>query len=397
VDEVYYCPDECPGGCGTTCATATPVDDEQLPTDIPKQPENVQEFPNPVDYQWATVADGLSSPIGITHAGDGTNRMFVIEQEGVIRILQNEQLLPNPFLDIRTQVNSGPNEAGLLGIAFHPNYAENGLFFINYTDNNRNSVVSRLKVSSDPNIADLTSENIILQVRQPHANHNGGHLLFGPDGYLYIGFGDGGSAGDPDGNGQNVSTLLGSMLRLDVDNGNLYAIPPDNPYVDGSGLPEIWASGLRNPWRYSFDRSTGDLYIGDVGQNQWEEIHFWEAGSPNGANFGWNFWEGFHPYQGTPPKDAEFEFPIWEYGHDLGCSVTGGYVYRGSIPEWQGIYIYGDFCSGNIWGLLRDNDNVWQNTRLFETNFNITSFGEDEAGEIYLVDRSGSIYKLAKK
>jgi glucose/arabinose dehydrogenase len=396
-NEAYFCPDECPGGCGTTCATHTPVNTEAQPTDTPTPSANVQNFPNPGDYQWISVAEGLSNPIGIVQAGDGSNRLFILEQEGTIRILQNGQLLPAPFLDIRSQVNSGPNEAGLLGLAFHPNYTENGVFFINYSDNNRNSVVSRLAVSSDPNVADPNSENIILQIRQPFPNHNGGHLLFGPDGYLYIGFGDGGSSGDPEGNGQNSSTLLGSMLRLDVDNGSPYAIPPDNPYVNGGGLPEVWAMGLRNPWRYSFDRLTGDLYIGDVGQNQWEEIHLWEAGSPNGANFGWNFWEGLHPYQGTPPEDTAFEFPIWEYAHDQGCSVTGGYVYRGSMPEWQGIYFYGDFCSGNIWGLLRDMNNTWQNTLLFDTDFLIASFGEDEAGEIYLANRAGSIYQLTKK
>ena len=357
----------------------------------------VQNFPNPADYQWLSIVSGLSSPVGLTHADDGSNRLFILEQKGVIRIFHHGELQANPFLDIRSIIGSEGNEQGLLGLAFHPNYAENGLFFINYTNLDGDTIVSRFQVSANPGIADANSETILLRVKQPYGNHNGGHILFDPDGYLYIGLGDGGSAGDPQGNGQNLSTLLGSMLRLDIDNGSPYAIPPDNPYVNGGGLPEIWASGLRNPWRYSFDRSTGDLYIGDVGQGQWEEINFRAAEAPNSANFGWNYWEGLHPYQDTAPEDIEFVFPIWEYGHDQGCSVTGGFVYRGSMAAWQGIYIYGDFCSGRVWGLLRDNVNIWQNTLLFETDFNITSFGEDESGEIYLVDRSGGIYQLSQR
>jgi glucose/arabinose dehydrogenase len=396
-DEVYFCPDDCPGGCGTSCATQTLVQNEPTLTDTPAMPVNVQGFPNPSEYHWPETVGGLSSPVGMADPGDGTNRLFILEQRGNIRILQNGELLSTPFLDLRSQVGVSSNEQGLLGLAFHPNYEQNGTFFINYTDLNGNTVISRLQVSSDPNTADPNSERPILRVNQPFGNHNGGHLLFGPDGYLYIGLGDGGSANDPKGNGQNISTLLGSMLRLDIDNGNPYAIPPDNPYTNGKGLPEIWASGLRNPWRYSFDRLTGDLYIGDVGQNQWEEINIWEPASPYGVNFGWNFWEGLHPFEGSPPQDASFVFPIWEYEHNLGCSVTGGYSYRGSMPDWQGIYIYGDFCSGNVWGLLKDMNNTWQNTLLFQTDFNITSFGEDEAGELYLVDRAGSIYKLGKK
>jgi glucose/arabinose dehydrogenase len=285
----------------------------------------------------------------------------------------------------------------LLGLAFHPGYTENGAFFINYTDLDGNTVISRLQVSADPNIADPTTEIPILRINQPYGNHNGGHLAFGPDGYLYIGMGDGGAANDPDGNAQNLSTLLGKMLRLDVVGETPYAIPEDNPYTDGSGLPEIWAWGLRNPWKFSFDRRTGDLYIADVGQNQWEEINYLEAPASGGRNFGWDFYEGFHPFEGSPPDNLTLEFPIWEYDHSLGCSVTGGVVYRGSIPEWQGIYIYSDFCSGRVWGLLRDATGDWQNTQLFQTDFNITAFGEDEAGEVYLIDRAGSIYKLTKK
>lgn len=396
-NESYYCPDECPGGCGTGCATHTPGTSELLPTTTDKAPVNMQSFPNPGDYHWKAVTSGLASPVGITHAGDGSNRLFILEQGGVIRILADGQLLTAPFLDIRSRVGTSGNEQGLLGLAFHPEYAENGLFFVDYTDLDGNTVISRFQVSTDRNIAEAGSETILLQVKQPYQNHNGGHIIFGPDGYLYIGLGDGGSAGDPQGNGQNLSTLLGNILRLDINQGSPYAIPADNPYANGGGQPEIWASGLRNPWRYSFDRATGDLYIGDVGQNQWEEIHFLSAEAAGGANFGWNYWEGLHPFQGSPPEDIEFEFPIWEYGHDQGCSVTGGFVYRGSMSAWQGIYLYGDFCSGQVWGLLRDSNNIWQNTLLFETAFNITSFGEDESGEIYLVDRTGSIYQLTKR
>ncbi|MFN2150025.1 MAG: PQQ-dependent sugar dehydrogenase, partial [Anaerolineales bacterium] len=332
----------------------------------PQPPANdlpsVQTFPDPANYQWAPVITGLNSPIGIASANDGSGRLFILEQAGVIRILQNGQILPTPFLDIRNQVGSQSNEQGLLGLAFHPNYTQNGSFFIDYTDLSGNTVVSRLQVSDDPNIANASTESQLFYIRQPYGNHNGGQIVFGPDSYLYIGTGDGGSAGDPEGNGQKLTTLLGKMLRIDVDGGTPYAIPEDNPLANGGGLPEIWAWGLRNPWKFSFDRQTGDLYIGDVGQNQWEEINYWAAGSRAGVNYGWNFWEGLHPYAGSPSEDIKFEFPIWEYGHDLGCSVTGGVVYRSSLPEWQGIYFYGDFCSGLVWGLLRDANLEWQNS-----------------------------------
>jgi glucose/arabinose dehydrogenase len=354
-------------------------------------------FPNPATYQWVSIATGLTRPIGITHAGDGSDSLFIIEQPGAIRILQNGQLLPTPFLDIRSQVGSEANEQGLLGLAFHPNYKKNGMFFINYTNLEGDTVISRWQVSGDQNAANPLSEKIILSITQPYGNHNGGHIEFGPDGYLYIGMGDGGAAGDPENHAQNLNSLLGKMLRLDVDNGEPYAIPADNPFANGGGSPEIWGWGLRNPWKFSFDRNTDDLYIADVGQNQWEEVHFLAAPAPAGVNFGWKFWEGLHPFEEKPPEDMSFDFPIWEYGHDLGCSVTGGVVYRGTDPLWQGIYIYGDFCSGRVWGLLRDNAGVWQNTQLFQTNYNIAAFGEDETGEIYLVARKGDVYKLSTR
>jgi glucose/arabinose dehydrogenase len=223
-------------------------------------------------------------------------------------------------------------------------------------------------------------------------------VTFGPDGYLYLGLGDGGSGGDPHGNGQSLSSLLGKILRIDVDHGDPYAIPGDNPYTEGRGQPEIWAYGLRNPWRFSFDHLTGDLYIGDVGQNLWEEIDFLPAGSLGGANFGWNFFEGTHTYQATVPEGLSVVAPIFEYSHDMGCSVTGGVVYRGALlPEWQGVYLYGDYCTGRVWGARRIAQGDWLNALLFEGIGQITSFGEDEAGEVYLADQAGIIYTLTGK
>ena len=233
---------------------------------------------------------------------------------------------------------------------------------------------------------------------QPYVNHNGGTVAFGPEGYLYLGLEDGGSGGDPLGNAQNLDSLLGKLLRLDVDGGEPYIIPPDNPYAQGGGAPEVWASGLRNPWRFSFDRLTGDLFIGDVGQNSWEEIDFHPAGAPGGANFGWNYREGAHPYQGSSPSDPLLIDPIAEYGRDQGLSVIGGMVYRGEqLPEWRGIYLYGDYGSGLIWGLFREAEGSWRNAVLFETGSSITSFGEDESGEIFYVDLAGNLFQLAMR
>jgi len=353
---------------------------------------NAQTLPDPAAYQWKLVTQGLEKPVGLVHAGDGSGRLFVIEQRGAIRIIQNGELLPTPFLDIRDRVGSEGGEQGLLGLAFHPNYVQNGYFFVNYTDRRGDTVVARYRVSADPNLADPASEQVVLTLAQPYGNHNGGHLLFGPDSYLYIGTGDGGLFGDPHGNAQNLDSLLGKMLRLDVDE-LPYRIPPDNPFGD-----EIWAYGLRNPWRYSFDRLTGDLYLADVGQNQWEEIDFLEAGAPAGVNFGWDFWEGSHPYEGTPPEGFPMNFPVAEYDHSQGCSVTGGVVYRGALPDWQGVYLYGDYCSGRIWGLLRTAEGEWLNEPLFESGFNIATFGEDENGEVYLTHHGeGSVYRLTAR
>jgi glucose/arabinose dehydrogenase len=328
--------------------------------------------------------------VDLQHAGAGSGRLFIIEKVGRIRIFQDGQLVDFPYLDITDRVGSGGNEQGLLGLAFHPNYEGNGLFFVNYTDRNGDTVLARYRVTADPNVADPSSELVLLRVSQPFQNHNGGVLAFGPDGHLYAGLGDGGSAGDPRGNGQNLDALLGKILRLDVDSAEPYAIPADNPFGN-----EIWAYGLRNPWRMSFDSLTGDLYIGDVGQNQWEEIDYEAAGSTGGINFGWNYLEGTHPFEGNPPQGAQLVPPVAEYSHsEGGCSVTGGYVYRGTMPEWNGIYLYGDYCSGIVWGLIQSNGG-WQNQVLFRGVGRITSFGQDQAGEVYLILDSGQILRLS--
>jgi glucose/arabinose dehydrogenase len=364
-----------------------------VPTPLPAlpSPTSVQTLPDASTASWVPVVSGLRQPVDLQHAGDG--RLFVVERPGLIRILRAGQLEPDPFLDLRDRVGAGGSEQGLLGLAFHPRFAENGYVYVDYTDQRGNTVIARYQASADR--ADSASESIVLRVDQPYANHNGGALAFGPDGFLYIGMGDGGSGGDPQGNAQSLQSLLGKILRLDIDHGSPYAIPPDNPYV-GSGevYQEIWASGLRNPWRFAFDRLTGDLYIGDVGQNLWEEIDMLPAGTPGGANFGWNVREGLHAYAGG--ATAGFVDPVAEYGHDQGCAVTGGKVVRdAALPGWQGTYVYGDFCTGRVWGLRRAADGAWLNGLLFETGMSISAFGEDAAGQVYLLDYGGAVYRLA--
>jgi glucose/arabinose dehydrogenase len=314
--------------------------------------------------------------------------LFIIEKQGDIRIYENGQLLDAPFLDITDRVDASGNEMGLLGLAFHPGYEQNGFFYVNYTGDRGNTRISRFQASG--NSADSASEKVLLVIEQPYENHNGGALTFGPDGYLYAGLGDGGLAGDPHKNGQNTESLLGKILRLDVNNGDPYAIPSDNPFGN-----EVWAYGLRNPWRISFDRATGDLWIGDVGQGNWEEVDYLAAGSEGGANFGWSVMEGTHNYDSEPRSGMYL--PVAEYSHaEGGCSITGGYVYRGMIPEWNGVYIYGDYCSGKVWALILS-DGQWQSQLMFETGVLITSFGQDESGEIYLASDTGNVYKLTVK
>lgn len=371
------------------------------PTAAPAQQGQADRLPDVSGYGWQPVASGLTRPVGLTPANDGSGRLFIVEQPGVIRVLLGGALLAEPFLDIRERVGSVGNEQGLLGLAFHPRYADNRFFYVNYTDLNGDTVVSRFKVTRNPNRADPFSEKVLLSVDQPYANHNGGHLLFGPDGYLYIGLGDGGSGGDPQGNAQSLQTLLGKILRIDVDGGNPYGIPADNPFAEQDGLPEIWALGLRNPWRYSFDELNGDLYIADVGQNRWEEVNYLPAGSPAGVNFGWDYYEGSHVYEGTPPEDLDLIDPVAEYEHVQGrCSVSGGIVYRGDkFPQWRGVYMYADLCSSTVYGLLRDPDGGWQQGPIFEaTGLGITAFAQDQVGDLYVTDLyAGMLYRLAQE
>jgi glucose/arabinose dehydrogenase len=347
------------------------------------------------------MVTGLSSPVDITHAGDGSGRLFIILQGGRTVIFDGVQILSPPFLDIASLVSSG-GERGLLGAAFHPNYVGNGFFYLSYTDTAGDSVIARYSVSLDPNRADPTSGVILLTIPQPFSNHNGGQLHFGPDGYLYIGIGDGGSGGDPQNNGQDLGTLLGKILRIDVDSGFPFTVPPDNPFVGVVGArEEIWSFGLRNPWRFSFDRLTGDLFIGDVGQNSWEEVDFQPANSTGGENYGWRLMEGnscFNPAINC--NNGTLTLPILVYDHSVGCSVTGGYLYRGSKnPNLNGLYLYGDFCSGLIWGAQEDGLGGWNTTVLLDTNFSISTFGEDESGEIYFAHLSatdGTIYQVVQ-
>jgi len=374
-----------------TSAPPTAIPDTAVPTEIPSTdtplpPPNASTFPDPNAYSWQITVSGLARPVDLQP--DGSGRLFVLEKVGRIRIIQNGQLLETPFLDITDRVNNNGNEMGLLGLALHPDFPQNGFFYVNYTGSGGNTFISRFQSNGDT--ADPDNEKILLTVDQPFPNHNGGVLTFGPDGYLYAGLGDGGGQGDPFGNAQNLGVLLGKILRIDVNGGDPYVVPPDNPFGN-----EIWAYGLRNPWRISFDELTGDLYIADVGQGTWEEIDYLPAGSPGGTNFGWDFREGAHEYSGTPPTGLVD--PVAEYSHaEGGCSVTGGYVYRGSMAEWNGVYLYGDYCTGFIWGLIRSNDG-WQKQLLFDVDVTITSFGQDEAGEIYLLSDNGNIYKLTRK
>jgi len=339
---------------------------------------------------------GLRFPVALTHAPGDSERIFVTEQEGRIRIVRDGALVGQPFLDISDRVRCC-GERGLLSVAFHPLYQANGRFFVNYTDLSGNTVVSAFKVlPGQPDSAAVVSEAILMVISQPFSNHNGGQLQFGPDGYLYVGTGDGGSAGDPGDRAQNLLEKLGKILRIDVDQGTPYGIPPDNPYVfQDNAQPEIWASGLRNPWRFSFDRRTGDLFIGDVGQNRIEEVNFQPSSSHGGENYGWRFMEGTDCY--NPSSGCErpgLVLPILEYPHSEGCSVTGGYVYRGSSRRLQGIYFYGDYCAGTIWGAVRRGDGTWENVLEIDTSQQISAFGEDSSGELYVVSLQGQVLRL---
>ncbi len=383
----------------TTAVETIPQLPEVTGTSTSSAPDYVVDFPDSTLYYWQLIADGFSKPLGMTFPESNPQLFYILEQAGVIRVLRDGVLLSDPFLDIRKQVNSNANERGLLGIALDPLYVQNGFFYLNYSNSKGDTTISRFQANPDLLIADPQSEQILLTQEQPYGNHNGGNLLIGPDGFLYIGFGDGGSGGDPQGNAQNPETLLGKMVRIAVQNQEAYGIPETNAFAEGDGgRPEIWAMGLRNPWRFSFDMLTGGLYIADVGQGDWEEIDFTQPELRPNYNFGWDYFEGTHQFEGQPPAEIDFIEPVYEYDHSQGCSVTGGYVYRGTeMSEWNGVYFFGDYCNGKIWGMLPAGDDSWKVSLLFESGQNISSFGQDRNGEVYLISHTGSIYKLVKK
>lgn len=372
-----------------TIPETQPESPDPAPSEQKSENPRPQRFePQNVKLDLEPVAEGFEAPLGVTHAGDGSGRLFVVEQTGAIFILDDGRVLDEPFLDVGESIVAG-GEQGLLGLAFHPDYRRNGRFFINYTDVNGDTVVAEVQTSNDPNVAEDGSVTPLLQIDQPFANHNGGQLAFGPDKYLYIATGDGGSAGDPEGNGQNTEALLGKLLRVDVDSGDPYGIPNDNPFASGSGAPEVWAYGLRNPWRFSFDSETDGLWIADVGQGDFEEVN---KARPDrgGLNYGWNAMEGTECFEDGDCDRGDKVLPISGYTHDAGCSVTGGYVYRGTeSPALTGGYIFGDYCSGVIWGIDARATGFTEPVELLQSGLSISSFGLDEGGELYLTDLSG--------
>jgi uncharacterized protein (TIGR03437 family) len=342
------------------------------------------------------VASGITAPTDIQNAGAGSGRLFFVQQNGLIRILRNGALVPQPFLDIRDKTKLD-GERGLLGLAFPAGFAQKQRFYVDYTDLNGDTTIAQYRVGANPDVTDPTTEIVLLHIPQPFANHNGGQVRIGPDGHLYIAMGDGGSGGDPQGNGQKLSTLLGKLLRIDVESDPGHVnIPADNPFVRTAGARgEIWAYGLRNPWRFSFDRANGDLYIADVGQDTYEEVDYQTVVAGGGQNYGWNRMEGMHCYQ-TGCLLQGLTLPVAEYTHAGGnCSITGGFVYRGKVsPGLRGTYIYGDLCTGRISGLERAGG-VWTSRLLLASSFTITTFGEDEAGEIYVANAgNGTIHHI---
>ena len=351
-----------------------------------------QSDPTPLSVELTSFIPGLSNPVGIEFLGD---RMYIIEQGGKIKMADNGELLPNIYLNLSTQISMG-GEQGLLGLAFDPDFETNFTLYVNYTNQAGNTVIASFLSDEDNLFVDINSQNILLTINQPFSNHNGGQIAFGPDGYLYIGMGDGGSGGDPGDRAQNHQLLLGKMLRIDVT-ADGYTIPPTNPFADDDfTLDEIWAIGVRNPWRFSFDQQTGDLWMGDVGQVQWEEINFQSADSTGGENYGWRCYEGFHVFNDDDCGDpSNYDFPVFEYSHSNGnCSVTGGYVYRGSDSELlNGVYLFIDFCSGNMWGIGDVSEDPLPTFDFGNFGFGSTSFGQDLNGNMYLA-KNGTIFKV---
>jgi glucose/arabinose dehydrogenase len=341
------------------------------------------------------VTDGLHSPLFLTHAGDGSGQLFVVEQPGTIRVIVQGRLVEQPFLDLSDRVTTKGNEQGLLGLAFHPNHPQNGRFFVNYNRREDGATVLAEFSRQGRSLVAAKQERMLMVVPQPYLNHNGGMIAFGPDGYLYIGRGDGGSRGDPENRAQNRRELLGKILRIDIDHEKPYAVPSDNPFVERGGRPEVFAFGLRNPWRFSFDRDTGALWLADVGQYKWEEVDI----VAKGGNYGWRVMEGAHCYDPEQGCRSEgLNLPIAEYGHDQGrCSITGGYVYRGRrVSVLVGTYLFGDYCSGELFGIAAQANrrDMTEPRALMRTGLRISSFGEDDAGDLYVVDHRGGVYRV---
>ena len=352
----------------------------------------------PVDLALQEVARGFSAPLLVTNAGDGTRRLFVVERDGHVYVIRNGTKRARPFLDISDRTLSG-GEQGLLGLAFHPDFEQNRLLYVNHTGRAGNTVIARYKADEErPGRVNPDSRRVILRIKQPFANHNGGALALGPDGFLYVATGDGGSGGDPQNNGQRLDTLLGKILRIDVprrSRGRLYGIPPGNPFAGTEGRDEIWAYGLRNPWRFGFNPVAGDIWIADVGQDVQEEVNRQPPGAP-GLNYGWNVMEG----TGCYPRDSEcspdgLTLPLATYGHGGNCSVTGGHVYRGDdYPGLVGLYFFGDYCSGRIWSVAAAGPSSQEPVELLDTNHSISSFGESEDGELYMTDLGGTLLRV---
>ena len=368
------------------------------------------------------IADDFEKPLYITNYPNDNEMLLVLEQEGIIKIVENNKITKNYFLDISDRVHQPlypADEMGMLGIAFEPNFNENHFFYVHYVNKDSYSIISRLKVNEK--LGDPKSEEILIKLKQPYPNHNGGSIEFGPDGYLYIGFGDGGSSGDPENRAQNLSNLFGKILRIDINTEKGYKAPADNPFYNlDTAKKEIWSYGLRNPWRFTFDKKTDDMYIGDVGQWDWEEINYQSSDNKGGLNFGWNILEGNHCYKEHKLCESKnLTFPIFEYPHDAnylktligwaqkdvnGCSVTGGYVYRGkNKPELYGRYFFGDYCTGKVWSIKKDDPDldIKEHTdellkAMNKKQFYLSSFGEDEEGELYLIDYSGVLYSITK-